>query len=109
MTPGVYNFPDVVRGDSINAKQFTVVIDAVPLDLDPVTIRSTFKGPSMNEVKTIGSGITIIDANAGIFQIDQFILSRAGIYNYDIEFTLSGGSVKTFIEGSIKVLEDFTR
>lgn len=111
MTPGTYNFPDCVRGDTINAKRFTITttVDEVtaPLDLTDITIKATFRGKK-TLILTEGDGITIVNAIGGVFEIDPFSLNEYGKWTYDIQFTTSTGIVKTYLRGEVQVLNDLT-
>ena len=107
-----YDLPDVLMGDTFNGVQFTVTINAVPKDLTATAITADFKyqkktGPVSLSL-ALGSGITIVDAINGVFQIDAYIAAmKVGIHYYDIQF-VDGAVVKTYIEGTQKVHQDVT-
>ena len=111
-----YNFADKVKGDTLETVQFTVQVNSAPLDLTDCTILAQFKKqPCQTYDYQLGSdvaigGITITNAVGGVFQIDERILSwKQGTYFYDIQFTWTDGTVKTYIGGTIKIVEDVTR
>jgi len=112
MTPSIYNFPDVVREDTISSRQFTITrtVSGVtnPEDLTGAIIKCTFKHEEETVLKEIGSGITVTNPSGGVFVIDAFTLSKAGNYAFDIEITFSNDTKKTYIKGSIKILSDVT-
>ena len=58
---------------------------------------------------TDGVGITVEDALNGIFKIDAFIIDwTPDLYYYDVEITFLNGVVKTYIQGTLKVIQDIT-
>jgi hypothetical protein len=113
--PTQYTMPSHHKGDTFEALQFTLLetVGGAPIDLTGVTIECIFrKGNKQGlPVKSIDttSGITITDAVNGVFNFDAFILDwDAGLYYYDIEFTFTDGTIKTYIEGTIKINQDVT-
>ena len=56
---------------------------------------------------TVGSGITLTDASNGVLTIDAFNMDFApDTYYYDIEVTDSSAVIKTYVEGTIVVMQD---
>lgn len=110
MTPGTFNFDDAVRGDTINARLFTLatVVDEVstPIDITGWNIVVTFRKGNNAVTFTVGDGVTIVDAEEGQFRIDAFALNKAGVWVYDIETTDMDDVVKTYIRGQITILGD---
>lgn len=91
-----------------------VVISAPgPIDLTGADIRMHLRECPEDEPAYVASisngGIIIVNATAGIFTVPRQVLNiPAATYNYQIEVTLSDSSVNTFVQGSWRVLEDFT-
>jgi hypothetical protein len=110
MKPGIHNYEDCKRGDTINAKSFTLSGDT-PTNLVGATIKVTFTNVRTNNstTKQIGTGITVTDTIGSVFEIDKFSLSEHGIHDYDIEITFSSGEIKTYVEGTINALNDITK
>lgn len=109
MIQGVYNFPDVVKGDTVNVTSFAVTIDAVPLNLTgaliSVKFKTSFNSPSILSL-SVGSGITVTNASGGIFTINAFTCSfPVGEYVYDIQIVKSG-ITKTYVKGTLNVLNE---
>lgn len=102
-----YDFKPHTAGDTFNGVTITMTLtaDAVtnPIDLTGVAIKIQFmKQYETTVVKTleIGSGITIDNATAGVFSIDPFtVFTTPYTYEYDMQFTFSGGDVKTYMKG----------
>lgn len=114
MTPKEYNYGSFVRGDTIPKRRFTITktINSVtaPIDLSDYTIRCDFLLLKDRISKVEGEGITIIDAINGVFEIDKFTLSKAGKYQFDIEFKDdSNDIVQTYVKGDLEILEDVTK
>jgi len=112
MTPATYNLPDTVKGDTLNSITFTMLDGVTPINLTGYDIKIMFKKyPTNVASKTIeiGSGITIVNAAAGQFRIDEFnVTLSVGEYFYDIQFTDPSDEIKTYIAGTFNVLQDVT-
>jgi len=100
------------RGDTLNREQYQISINDVYLDLTTATINCMFRvnngtGEIVKDL-TNGSGITVLDAINGHFQVDSMLLDLdAGKYVYDIEIIIAG-EVNTYIKGDINVSQDVT-
>lgn len=103
------------KGDTFDGIQFKILgtENGSPIDLTGVAIRTQFRydsrtGGIQKEI-TDGNGITISDAVNGIFSIDSFLLDwAADLYYFDVEITFPNGTVRTYIQGTIKVIQDIT-
>jgi hypothetical protein len=117
MIPAKYNIQDQYRNDTTDYLQFNFQLDDIdntPINLTGVSLKTEFRkgGKAGSVVKTIsdGLGITVIDAINGIIKFDTFIIDWvAADYSYDIQLTFPDGTVKTYIEGVVKVIEDVTK
>lgn len=114
-TIALYNFPDQYRNDTFNGVQFTIqdADTSTGIDLTNATIKTEFKKGSKTgaivKTLTIGSGITVTDAVNGVLQFDAFILDwDVATYHYDLEVTFNSGVVKSYIFGTLKVIQDVT-
>lgn len=113
--PAVIKINDQYKGDTYDGIQFTILNTEgnTPIDLTGVSIRSQFRfgsktGGIQKEI-TNGNGITIDDAVNGVFSIDSFIIDWSpDIYYFDVQITFSNGIVRTYIQGTIKVIQDIT-
>ena len=103
-----------MRGDTFNAVQFTLLSDAVPIDLTGCVIRMFLRknaktGQIYRTFSNNVGGITVITPTSGIFQIDQFLADMpAAVYYYDIEIRFPGGVVKTYLSGILDIQQDVT-
>jgi len=109
-----YNFPDAVLGDSYGDVQFEILLNTVAANLTGSEIRMWLvdsKGlVATTEYSTDNDKIVITDAVAGKFKIVFGILTLApGVYNHDIEITFADGTIKTWVKGSLTVLNDKTK
>ena len=60
-------------------------------------------------LSTANNGIVIVNATGGIFKIAKQVISvPAAIYVYDIQITLQGGDVYTYIKGHWTITQDVT-
>lgn len=106
MTPGIYNYPSQVRGDTIRQRTFTVSIDTIPANIvsAKMNIRDCFNVLVYNVPLVVNSNIITQPS------IDGSVtkLFPLAILNYDIEITLSGGLIRTYIQGTIEILKDYS-
>lgn len=115
MKPEKYNFRDHLKGDTFNGIEFTLIDSnsELPIDITDALITIQFKSHSktglINVELNVGSGITITDAENGVFVIDSFLLDwQPKKYYYDVQITFPNGVVKTYIEGTFLVIQDVT-
>jgi hypothetical protein len=108
-----YIFPATTKGDTFPGTNFTVELNGAPLNLTGYSITLWFRsgsqtGPIVKQL-AIGTGITITNAAAGQFSINPFIVDMpVGQTYYDIQFQ-TGPTIKTYIYGTLEVLQDVTQ
>ncbi|PKN93026.1 MAG: hypothetical protein CVU44_11380 [Chloroflexi bacterium HGW-Chloroflexi-6] len=110
-----YNFPDHLRGDTFDAIIFEVLVNSVALNLTGATVRIDLRKNGelyyrlKNNPGTGEGSITVTDAAAGKFRVDEQIIDIPGnVYSHDIEITLASGRKKTYAGGSWTIREDVT-
>jgi hypothetical protein len=109
-----YYFKDIVKGDTFKGLSFAVEVNETPLDLTDAAVDIWFRSGSKTGTieKVLSSntgGITITDDVGGVFQIDPFTVNlAAGTYFYDIQITFPDNTVKTYVDGTMKVIQDVT-
>lgn len=115
-TIGTYNFINHYKGDTFKGAQFTFLNETTssPIDLTGTEIRMQFrKGRKNGAVKAtldLTDGLTLTDASNGILTVDPFIIDfEADVHYYDIQVTYADGTIKTYVQGKIKVIQDVTR
>lgn len=87
-----------IAGDTIEEIAFTITVDAVALNLTGADIVISSQPVGIN--LAVGAGITVTNAAAGQFKINEQILPvKAGTYNYYMKFLLSDGTVFTYLTG----------
>lgn len=111
--PEILNFKPHKSGDTFSGRTITILIGPIPANLTGATIQCDFRQNSPEGpvalTMTNGTGITITNPTAGIFQFDSQIIDMpAGIYFYDIEIRFQNGTVKTYIEGTWLILPSIT-
>tara|TARA_R110000851_G_scaffold332337_1_gene508153 strand:- start:975 stop:1322 length:348 start_codon:yes stop_codon:yes gene_type:complete len=107
----IFNFPDHYKGDTFDSITFTVKEDGVPVDLTGVAIKMDFRKNSytgnLKESKTLGSGLTLVDAINGKFQLDKYINDwDSANYYYDAQITFSVLDIRTYFKGRSTVTQD---
>ncbi|MBV1952571.1 MAG: hypothetical protein KUG64_10320 [Cycloclasticus sp.] len=109
-------FKDRYKNDTFSSVNFTVkeLVSGDPIDLTGTSIHVQFryrcKTGSVVKDMEIGTGITLTDPTNGVFTIDEFtpIVFEVGEYYYDAQITFTDGSIKTYVWGTFKVLQDIT-
>lgn len=115
MVPGKYKLGKQYKGDTFSGVRFTIKDKETDtgIDLTDATIKMQFRrnsptGTVVEELTEI-DGITIEDAVNGIFTVDPFLIDwTPADYHYDIQITFLGGVVKTYIKGTICIIQDTT-
>jgi len=113
MQPGIVNYADTVRGDTIPELSFTLTetvgMSTSAIDLTGADIKVQFRLRSTVVTKEIGDGVTVTDAEEGQFKIDSFTLTTVGRWSYDVQITFADAEVQTYIAGSINITQDITQ
>ena len=109
MLPATYNFPGVLSGDSTSEISFTFA--GVDLSGSSVAMqfRKTVGGDVSVDLSTSGGDIIIASDVVTVSPFSAPSVDKKTVFLYDIEFTLSGGEVKTYLTGSLTVTPDITR
>ena len=102
------------KGDTWNGVQFQYILNDTPIDLTGSVIKIEFrflqKEGQLTATLTIGNGITLTDAQNGIFVIDPILITwKVGTHFFDIQLTDNTGIVKTYVEGIFTITQDITQ
>jgi len=110
-----YDFPETIKGDTFNGILFTILVNDVGLDLTDAEInmdlRLTPTGASVERFTSVGDVNITISATPtdGKFTFNRQIIDvAANNYKYDIQITLADDTVKTYISGNWKIIQDVT-
>jgi hypothetical protein len=110
-----YNFKDHKKGDTFSGVQFSVIVNGQPADLTNAQIRMQLKEsvttirPAVAEFSVANNKIEITDALAGEFFFKKQVIDvPAKKYVYDIQIIFANGDIKTWIQGTWNILQDFT-
>jgi len=91
---------------------YTVTTNSIYLDLTNASLLCQFKPDAYSAAAltlTNLSGLTITNAVNGQFQINPQIINIPWrTYQYDVQITLAGGVVKTYVSGTMTVTEDIS-
>jgi len=117
MIPGNADYPiPYKREDTIDERIFTMnkIVNSVPqpIILTDVVIKCTFKQRPYGQVtydKTLGAGLTLIDASLGKFKIDAWQADECGEYDFDIDFLFPSGIRRTYLSGLLTINDDITK
>jgi len=106
------NLRDRVKDRTSKKVEFTIKDgDGVVISLVGATIEIDFRynnkiGTIVKET-SIGSGITVVDAANGRFDLDSFLLDWAiGCYWYGVVITFASGDIDENLQGEVKVLQN---
>lgn len=105
---------DRVKNDTFASVQFEYSEGGLPLDITGNTVKIQFKHKSVKGAllytASTGAGITLTNPSIGIFRLDEFtpIDWEVGKAYFDVEMTFSDGSVRTWITGTVDILQDIT-
>lgn len=95
-----------------NGSSYVTTTNSIYLDLTGATLLCQFKPDAYSAATlslTNGAGLTITNAIGGQLQIDSQVINIPWrTYQYDIQITLAGGIVKTYIAGTMTVTEDIS-
>jgi hypothetical protein len=109
------NLRDRIKGDTFSSVNFTF-LDSLgdPIDLTDATIRIMFRyrcnTGAVVKTMSIGSGLTVASPTSGVVTLNAFtpITFEVDTYYYDVEITFDDGTIKTYVKGTFKVLQDIT-
>ena len=108
-------FEDLIKGSTFDGYQFVLKnADKSPIDLTGTTIKCDFKAKSKLGTLMLsvsdGNGITIDDAENGVFSLDEIEVVdwAVGVYYWDIKMTWVTPRTKTYIGGTIKITQNVT-
>ena len=91
----------------MEAIQFTVNVNAAPLDLTNVVIVAKARNQK-NASKVHEFATTIVDAVNGVFEIDEQLIDwEVGAWLYSIQFLFPDQTRKVYIEGQFNVLANY--
>ena len=106
------NLRDRVKERTSKSVEFTINDNlGVPISLVGATIELDFRystklGMIVKET-AIGTGITVVDAANGRFDLDSFLLDwEVGCYWYGVVITFVNGDVDENLQGEVKVLQN---
>ena len=111
-----YNIDTHKRGDTFNGLVFAITVNGSPANLTGALIKMDlrYNGVLWRRFTTATPGtdegtITITDAAAGKFRLDEQIIDIPGVlYDYDAQITFSDDRVKTYFGGNWQIDEDVT-
>ena len=101
-----YNFQDHINGDTFDGVSITTTLNGTPLDLTGASITMNMymnRGDSPIVFSTANGKIAIIgDPVDGKIEFKKQVVSvvSPAQYFYQMIFTLSDGTVKTYLEGT---------
>ena len=111
-TFGTYNYADLIKTSNTEDIILTLTNEnGAAIDLTGITAVAPFRYGNetgrLQQSLSIGAGITIVDATAGKIQIDSFVADfEVGLYYYDVKLIFNASRVKTYIKGSINILQN---
>lgn len=110
----IHNFSDILRGDTFNGALFVIDINDSPADLTGSRVDCWLRegsnvGAVRKKISTTTGGIVLTGPTNGEVTIKPFIANLpVGTYYYDLQIKFSSGKIKTYIGGSIAIIQDIT-
>jgi hypothetical protein len=105
-----------IKGDTFDEVAFELKINNTAVNLTGAVIRMQLRKTASDSTAALSltsassAGITITNASAGQFKINKQIIDiEVFNYSYDIQFTFSGGDVKTYVHGTFNITPEITR
>lgn len=116
MTPNTYNFKQQTKNDTFSGLRFSFnsIINEVeiPINLSGTSIQMDIKKSEQSQPsKSLksGEGITVTDEVNGKVRIEAFKVDLPAFnYVYDLQIIYPDETVKTYLKGTFKVIEDIT-
>ena len=106
---------DRIKGDTFSSVQFEYIDSDTnnPVDLTGAFIEIDFMyrcktGNKVLEANSNSNGVDVITPTDGRFVLEAFtpITWEIGTYFWDVKVTFADGSKKTYIQGTVKILQD---
>lgn len=107
---GRIDLPTLVRGDTLDGFSHLYTLDSDGSELSITSARATLKsatGTPFHNWAT-GTDVTIVGGLVTFGAVQDTLSFPIGTMNYDVELTLNDGSLKTFVCGKMRVVEDYT-
>ena len=105
-----YNLPSIKRGDTLDPWSVKATVRETGAPLVPLSVCAQLRDERGRVVIPLPHGIapdgtvTLLglpaQATAGL---------KAGLYRYDVEYTLTGGRVRTYLQGALDIQEDVSQ
>lgn len=114
--PGRYTIPAAVTGDTFaGIPEMSVTVNGDPPTVALASVRMQFRtsadaASASLALTSSGGDITINSAANWNITVEPFEITLAAAnYVYDIEFTDTGGTVRTYVTGTWAIASDVTR
>jgi hypothetical protein len=113
MKPGKFNLTPVVYGDTWNGVSAVYSSTGNTFDSDLATVKMSFRDTdgTLGLALTSSAGIVINNANTYNFTVSPItpLTLAVGVWYWSIETTSAAGIIKTYLAGTLEVLDDPTR
>jgi hypothetical protein len=98
-----YNFKPVVRGNTLDGRTFTVTFSPIAKTISSATMKIKDKSGTILHQPTL----TVLDNVITMPDVSDTVTATwpAGTLSYDIDCVMSDGKVKSYIYGSIPVIQ----
>tara|TARA_R110001592_G_scaffold292966_1_gene562451 strand:+ start:1233 stop:1583 length:351 start_codon:yes stop_codon:yes gene_type:complete len=106
---------DRIKGDTFSSVQFEYIDSDTnnPVDLTGAFIEVDFMyrcktGNKVLQADSNSNGVDITTPLSGLFVLEAFtpITWEIGTYFWDVKVTFADGTKKTYIQGTVKILQD---
>lgn len=114
---GTYDFPPQKRGDTFSSVTFTINVDGVPLNCSGSNVLVQFRAkdyvPPALEFSTESGSVLIQGDDFNVIRLVERsgseMLLNPDTYHYDVDIEFPDGSNKTYIQGTLPIITDYSR
>ena len=105
-----YNLPSIKRGDTLDPWSVKATVRETGEPLVPLSVCAQLRDGRGRVVIPLPHGIAPDGTVSlrGLYAATTAGL-KPGTYRYDVEYTLSGGRVRTYLQGTLDIQEDVSQ
>ena len=106
----IYNLPAIKRGDTLDPWSVKATVRETGEPLVPTSVCAQLRDERGRVVIPMGHSIAP-DGTVTLLGLSAQVTAglKVGLYRYDVEYTLSGGRVRTYLQGTLEIQEDVSQ
>ena len=105
-----YNLPSIKRGDTLDPWSVKATARETGTPLVPLLVCAQLRDMRGRVVIPLPHGIAP-DGTVTMLELPAQVTAglKVGLYRYDVEYTLPGGRVRTYLQGTLDIQEDVSQ